>query len=103
MVGETTEASDRSAAVVFPTALSSAVGLIMASQFILTVTSGFGSGGWVFGAVIAMAFVVIQAQAMSFAEAAAILPTQGAVYDYLSCGLGRFFAIKGTISAYLLV
>jgi amino acid transporter len=42
-------------------------------------------------------------QATTFAEAAAILPTSGSVYDYISCGLGRFFAITGTISAYLLV
>jgi len=95
--------SARGAKVGFPTALASAVGLIMASPVILTVTSGFGSGGWVFVAAIVIAFIVMQAQAVSFAEAAAILPTRGAVYDYLSCGLGRFCAITGTISAYLLV
>jgi amino acid transporter len=87
----------------FPTALATAVGLIMASPVILTVTSGFGMGGRAFAAAIAIAFVVMQAQAMSFAEAAAILPTTGSVYDYVSCGLGRFCAITGTISAYLLV
>jgi amino acid transporter len=87
----------------FPTALATAVGLIMASPVILTVTSGFGMGGGAFVAAIAIAFVVMQAQATSFAEAAALLPTQGSVYDYISCGLGRFLAITGTISAYLLV
>jgi len=75
----------------------------MASPVILTVTSGFGMGGGAFVAAIAIAFVVMQAQAMSFSEAAAILPTTGSVYDYISCGLGRFAAITGTISAYLLV
>src|ERR1700677_548391 len=89
--------------IAFPTALATAVGLIMASPVILTVTSGFGMGGRAFAAAIAIAFVVMQAQAMSFAEAAAILPTTGSVYDYISCGLGRFCAITGTISAYLLV
>ncbi|MBN0266870.1 APC family amino acid permease, partial [Pseudomonas aeruginosa] len=34
---------------------------------------------------------------------ACLLPTRGSVYDYLSCGLGRFFAITGTLSAYLIV
>jgi len=87
----------------FPTAIATAVGLIMASPVILTVTSGFGLGGGAFVAAIAIAFVVMRAQAMSFAEAAAILPTTGSVYDYISCGLGRFLAITGTISAYLLV
>jgi len=75
----------------------------MASPVILTVTSGFGMGGWAFVVAILIAFIVMQAQAMSFAEAAALLPTTGSVYDYISCGLGRFWAITGTISAYLLV
>jgi amino acid transporter len=87
----------------FPTALATAVGLIMASPVILTVTSGFGMGGSAFVAAMAIAFVVMQAQATSFAEAAAILPTKGSVYDYISCGLGRFCAVTGTLSAYLLV
>lgn len=87
----------------FPTALASAVGLIMATPVIMTVITGFGTGGWIFVVAIAIAFVVMQAQAMSFSEAAAILPTQGAVYDYLSCGLGPFWATTGTLSAYLLV
>jgi amino acid transporter len=87
----------------FPTALATAVGLIMASPVILTVTMGFGVGGGAFAAAILIAFVMMQAQAMSFAEAASILPTTGSVYDYISCGLGRFCAITGTISAYILV
>ena len=95
-----TAAQDRAG---FPTALATAVGLIMASPVILTVTSGFGIGGNAFVVAIAIAFVVMQAQATSFAEAAAILPTTGSVYDYISCGLGRFLAITGTISAYMLV
>ncbi len=87
----------------FPTAIATAVGLIMASPVILTVTTGFGVGGGAFAAAVLIAFVMMQAQAASFAEAAAILPTTGSVYDYISCGLGRFWAITGTVSAYLLV
>lgn len=87
----------------FPTALATAVGLIMASPVILTVMSGFGAGGGAFALAILIAFVMMQAQAMSFAEASSILPTTGSVYDYISCGLGRFCAITGTISAYILV
>ncbi len=75
----------------------------MASPVILTVTTGFGIGGSTFAAAILIAFVMMQCQAMSFAEAASILPTTGSVYDYISCGLGRFWAVTGTISAYLLV
>ena len=87
----------------FPTALATAIGLIMASPVILTVTSGFGMGGGAFACAVILAFIMMLAQAMSFAEAACILPTTGSVYDYISCGLGRFCAVAGTISAYILV
>jgi amino acid transporter len=90
-------------AVGFPTALASAVGLIMASPVILTATTGFGVGGSAFAAAMVIAFVMMQAQATTFSEAAAMIPTAGSVYDYLACGLGRFWAITGTVSAYVLV
>ena len=66
-------------AVGFPTALASAVGLIMASPVILTATSGFGMGGWAFAVAMIIAFVMMQAQATTFSEAAAMLPTAGSV------------------------
>lgn len=87
----------------FPTALATSVGLIMASPVILTAIMGFGIGGSAFAAAMVIAFIMMQAQAMTFAEAAAILPTTGSVYDYINAGLGRFWAITGTISAYILV
>ncbi|MBL5863280.1 APC family permease [Serratia fonticola] len=87
----------------FPTTLASSVGVIMASPVILTVTSGFGIGGDTFALAMLIAFVMMQAQLTTFSEAAAILPTTGSVYDYISCGMGRFFAITGTLSAYLIV
>ncbi|MGC4029926.1 MAG: APC family permease [Steroidobacteraceae bacterium] len=95
--------SANKALVGFPTALATSVGLIMASPVILTAMTGFGIGGGAFAAAMLIAFVMMQAQAMTFAEAAAILPTTGSVYDYICCGLGRFCAITGTISAYILV
>lgn len=87
----------------FPTTLASSVGVIMASPVILTVTSGFGIGGDTFALAMLIAFVMMQAQLTTFAEVAAILPTTGSVYDYISCGMGRFFAITGALSAYLIV
>ena len=41
-----------------PTALASAVGLIMASPVILTATTGFGNGGGVFAIAVAIAFLL---------------------------------------------
>lgn len=75
----------------FPTTLASSVGLIMASPVILTVTSGFGSGGDTFALAVLLAFIMMQAQITTFAEAATLIPTTGSVYDYISCGMGRFF------------
>ena len=87
----------------FPTALASSVGVILASPVILTVTTGFGLGGGVFAIAMAIALVMMLAQSTTFAEAMCLLPTSGSVYDYISCGLGRFAAITGTIAAYFLV
>ena len=87
----------------FPTALASTIGLIMASPVILTATMGFGIGGSAFALAMLIAVMMMLAQATTFAEAASILPTTGSVYDYINCGMGRFFAITGTLSAYLIV
>lgn len=87
----------------FPTALASTVGLIMASPVILTATMGFGIGGGAFAIAMVIAALMMLAQSTTFAEAASILPTTGSVYDYINCGMGRFFAITGTLSAYLIV
>lgn len=87
----------------FPTALASTVGLIMASPVILTATMGFGIGGSAFAVAMIIAMLMMLAQSTTFAEAASILPTTGSVYDYISAGMGRFFAITGTLSAYLIV
>lgn len=87
----------------FPTTLASSVGVIMASPVILTVTSGFGMGGDTFALAVLLAFIMMQAQVTTFAEAATLIPTSGSVYDYIACGMGRFFAITGALCAYLIV
>ncbi len=89
------------AAIGFPTALATAVGLIIAGSVLLTAQTGFGAGGGVFAVAILIAFVLMLAQSASFAEAAGILPTAGSVYDYVAAGLGRFWAITASLTAYL--
>jgi amino acid transporter len=42
-------------------------------------------------------------QSASFAEAAGIFPTAGAVYDYVAAGMGRFFGITATLAAYVII
>ncbi|MFK7800155.1 MAG: APC family permease, partial [Anaerolineae bacterium] len=87
----------------FPEALATAVGLIIASSVLLTATQGFGVAGGVFAIAIVIAFVIMLCQNTSFAEMAGILPTSGAIYDYIAAGLGRFWAITGTLAAFLVV
>ncbi len=87
----------------FPTALATAVGLIIAGPVLLTATTGFGIGGTTFALAMLVAYFLMLAQVASFSEAAGMIPTAGSLYDYLSCGLGRFFGITGTLSAYLIV
>jgi amino acid transporter len=90
-------------AIGFPTALATAVGLIIAGSVLLTAQTGYGAGGSVFAWAILIAYIVMMAQSASFSEAAGMLPTAGSVYDYIAAGMGRFVAIPGTLAAYLLV
>ncbi|MFA9432751.1 APC family permease [Egicoccus sp. AB-alg2] len=90
-------------AVGFPTALATAVGLIIASSVLLTATTGFGVGGVVFAIAILIAYVLMIFQSMSFSEASGVMPLAGSVYDYIASGLGRFFGVTGTLVAYLVV
>lgn len=100
---EQTNAHLRRGVVGFPTALATSVGVVMASPVILTATTGFSIGGSTFVLAMLIAFCLMLAQASTFAEAATLLPTAGSVYDYIACGCGRFLAITGTLSAYMLV
>jgi amino acid transporter len=81
----------------FPTALATSIGLIIAASVVLTATQGFGVAGGTFAVAIVIAYVVMLAQSSSFGEAAGLLPTAGSVYDYVAAGMGRFFAITGTV------
>ena len=97
------ESDLKTGALGFPEALATAVGLIIASSVLLTATQGFGVAGGVFAIAIIIAFVIMLCQNTSFAEMAGMLPTSGAVYDYIAAGLGRFWAITGTLAAFLVV
>ncbi len=70
----------------FPTTLASSVGLIMASPVILTVTSGFGMGGDTFALAVLLAFIMMQAQVTTFAEAATLIPHRFGVRPLLRHG-----------------
>jgi len=42
-------------------------------------------------------------QSTSFTELASFIPTEGAVYDYVTAGMGRFWGITATLAAYVIV
>ena len=100
---ERTNAHLERGVVGFPTALATSIGVVMASPVILTATSGFSMGGSTFVIAMAIAFVLMFMQTTTFAEASAMMPTAGSVYDYIACGLGRVAGITGTLAAYKLV
>ncbi|WP_298831058.1 APC family permease [uncultured Piscinibacter sp.] len=102
-LAERTNAHLANGVVGLPTALATTIGLVMASPVILTATTGFSIGGSSFVVAMVIALVLMAMQAMTFAEAATMMPTTGSVYDYIACGLGRVAAITGTLAAYLLV
>jgi amino acid transporter len=76
---------------------------VIASAVLLTATQGFAVGGGVFGAAIVVAYILMLCQATSFAEMSSIMPTSGSVYHYVTAGMGRFFGVTATISAYVMI
>jgi amino acid transporter len=84
-------------------AIATSVGLVIASAVLLTATQGFAAGGGDFAAAIGIAYILMMCQATSFAEMSAIMPTSGSVYHYVTAGMGRFFGVTATISAYVMI
>ncbi len=74
----------------------------MASPVILTVTSGFGSGEIPCPCGITGIYYDASAD-YHLCRSGNAYSTTGSVYDYISCGMGRFFAITGALCAYLIV
>ena len=60
-------------------------------MILVTVTSGFAPAANAFALAVLLAFIMMQAQITTFAEAATLIPTTGSVYDYISCGMGRLY------------
>jgi amino acid transporter len=87
----------------FKEGLASTIGLVIAASGMLTMSQGFGMGGYVFVIAVLIAWFLMMCQATSFAELSGFLPTAGAVYDYIACSMGRFWAMTVTISAYIVV
>jgi amino acid transporter len=84
-------------------ALATVIGLVMTASGMLIVSQGFGMGGGVFVIALVLAWFLMMCQATSFAEFSSVLPTAGAVYDYITAGMGRFWGMTVTLAAYVVV
>jgi amino acid transporter len=85
------------------TGVASILGLMLIASSLLTITQGISMGGYVFFVGLAISYILMVCQATSFAELAGILPTAGAVYDYVTAGMGRFWGVTATLAAYVIV
>ena len=85
------------------TGVASILGLMLIASSLLTITQGISMGGYLFFVGLAISFVLMLCQSTSFAEMAGMLPTEGAVYDYVTAGMGRFWGVTATLAAYVIV
>jgi amino acid transporter len=85
------------------TGIASILGLMLLASSFLTITQGISMGGSVFFIGLAISYALMMCQSTSFAELAGILPTAGAVYDYVTAGMGRFWGVTATLAAYVIV
>jgi amino acid transporter len=86
-----------------PTGIASILGLMLLASSFLTITQGISMSGYVFFIGLGISYILMMCQATSFAELAGILPTAGAVYDYVTAGMGRFWGVTATLAAYVVV
>ncbi len=85
------------------TGIASILGLMLIASSLLTITQGININAPVFFIALIISYVLMMCQATSFAELASFIPTEGAVYDYVSAGMGRFWGVTATLAAYIIV
>jgi amino acid transporter len=85
------------------TGIASILSLMLIASSLLSITQGISMGGYLFFVGLAISYFLMLCQATSFAELAGILPTAGAVYDYVTAGMGRFWGVTATLAAYIIV
>ncbi|MFC5047030.1 APC family permease [Aquimarina hainanensis] len=86
-----------------PTGIASILGLMLLASSLLTITQGISLGGYVFFIALVISYVLMMCQATSFAELSGIIPTVGAVYDYITIAMGRFWGVTATLASYVIV
>lgn len=87
----------------FPSLLSVAVGLVVASTTLVSLCQGMGLGGYGFILAMLIAWVLMIFQAFTFSELAIAMPRAGSISSYTEVALGHFPAIIATIAGYIIV
>jgi amino acid transporter len=85
------------------TGIAAILGLMLLASSLLTITQGISIGGYVFFVGLGISYILMMCQADSFAELAGMIPTEGAVYDYITAAMGRFWGVTATLAAYVIV
>ncbi len=84
-------------------AVSTAVGLVVASTTLVSLGQGFGIGGPGFIFAMLIALVLNLFVAFSFAELSSILPKAGSLNHYTLSAMGPFPAILAVLAGYVIV
>ena len=83
------------------TGIASILGLMLLGTSFLTITQGISMGGYVFFIALSISWFLMMCQATSFAELSSIMPSEGAVYNYVAASMGRFMGVTATLAAYV--
>ncbi len=85
------------------TGIASILSLMLLGSSFLTITQGISLGGYMFFVALTISYILMMCQATSFAELSGIMPSEGAVYNYVTAGFGRFMGVTATLAAYIIV
>lgn len=85
------------------TGIASILGLMLIASSLLTITQGININAPIFFIGLIFSYILMFCQATSFAELSSFIPTEGAVYDYVTAGMGRFWGVTATLAAYVIV
>jgi amino acid transporter len=89
-------------AVGLPTAISTVFGLIVATTVLVGIGQGFAAS-WIFLVALAIAFVAMYMQALSFSELATLMPKAGSMNEYVRAGLGAFAGSMTALMGYIAI
>ena len=85
------------------TGIASILSLMLLGSSFLTITQGISLGGYMFFIALSISYALMMCQATSFAELSGMMPSEGAVYNYVTAGFGRFMGVTATLAAYIIV